>query len=191
MLYVQWYLEEKCPMAVDSPSDQTNGNDIRLELKLELTEVQHPWKFVQLFHFHCSAHGFTDQPDTKIHANKTCFNAGTFAYLHNIITCYLWDLWAGEIWKQWVPIIQYKLIFFSARCLCAWLHCHLAKAAYCSRSSLSERMDSLASLTSCCNEKSSIIFHGLFLGVSGRVSSFCLSSFFFFLYRETKIKKKS
>lgn len=74
----QWYLEEKCPMAVDSFADQTNGNDVRLELKLELAKVQHPWEFVQLFHLHRSAHGFTHQPDTQIHANKADYNAETF-----------------------------------------------------------------------------------------------------------------
>lgn len=64
-------------MAVDSPCDQTNGNNIRLELKLELAEVQHPWEFVQLFHLHCSAHGFTHQPGTKMHTNNIHCNAGT------------------------------------------------------------------------------------------------------------------
>ncbi len=59
----QCYLEEKSPMAVDSLADHTNGNNIRLKLKLELTEVQHPWEFMHLFHLHCSTHGITHQPD--------------------------------------------------------------------------------------------------------------------------------
>lgn len=68
------------------------------------------------------------------------------------------------------------------------LFSHLAKAAYCSRSSFSGRMDCLASLTRRCNETSSIIFHGFSAGRSGWVSSFCLSSFFF-LYRDGKWKR--
>lgn len=71
-----WYLEEKCPVAVESSSDETNGNNIRLELNLEFAEVQHPGKFVKLFHFHFPAHSVTDQPNTKIHAHKSCYNAG-------------------------------------------------------------------------------------------------------------------
>lgn len=37
-----WYLEQQGSMTVDSFADETNGNSIRLELNLELTEVQNP-----------------------------------------------------------------------------------------------------------------------------------------------------
>lgn len=61
------YLEEKCPVAVDSSGDHADGNDVGLKLKLELAEVQYPWEFVQLLHLHCSSHGFTHHPDTQTH----------------------------------------------------------------------------------------------------------------------------
>lgn len=59
---VLWYLEEKGPVAVDSPFNETNWDNIRLKLHLQLAEVKHPQKFVQVVPFHCSAHGIADQP---------------------------------------------------------------------------------------------------------------------------------
>lgn len=59
---VQRYLEQKGPVAVDSPFNEPNWDNIRLELHLELAEVKHPEKFMQIIPFHCSAHGVTDEP---------------------------------------------------------------------------------------------------------------------------------
>lgn len=58
------YLEEKRPVAVDSFFDESNGNDIGLKLRLELTDMQHPCEFMKFFPLHFSAHGFTHQPGT-------------------------------------------------------------------------------------------------------------------------------
>lgn len=59
---VQRYLEQKGPVAVDSPFNEPNWDNIGLELHLELAEVKDPEKSVQIIPFHCSAHGVTDQP---------------------------------------------------------------------------------------------------------------------------------
>lgn len=120
-------------------------------------------------------------------------------HLHNSVICHLKCLSQCDsraLKAMTANLLIIKLILL----LCLdGRTCHLAKAAYCSRSSLSERMDSLASLTRCCNWTSSIIFQSLSLVVSGWVSSFCLSSSFFFLYKKNShcskmldsIKKKT
>lgn len=59
------YLEQECPVIIDSLFDETNGNNIRLKLNLQLTEVQNPRKLVHLFLLHCSPHGFAHQPENK------------------------------------------------------------------------------------------------------------------------------
>lgn len=64
------YLEQECPVIVDSLFDETNGNNIRLKLNLQLTEVQNPRKLVHLFLLHCSPHGFAHQPENKSKPNQ-------------------------------------------------------------------------------------------------------------------------
>lgn len=66
----QKYLEQEGPVAVDSPFNEPNWDHIRLELHLELAEVKHPEKSMQIIPLHRSAHGVTDQPVKNARKNS-------------------------------------------------------------------------------------------------------------------------
>lgn len=128
-------------MAVISITDQTNWNNVWLKFKFQLTEMKHPWKFMQFLHFYFSTHDSADQPDQ----------------------------WPTGVKTQFIFCVKLKM-YNSANQLAStddeWICSDLARAAYFSLSSFNETIDSLTSLTRHSNPTSSIISHGVSLGVS-------------------------